>query len=105
MADRSAVCIGGGITGVLTERQLLLAGWDVTVLEGRHVGAGSSSRTAAGIRQQFSTPGTVAGMRYAVAFYRAFQDEVEDHTSPIVQNGYLFLYDDPERWASARRVV
>jgi glycine/D-amino acid oxidase-like deaminating enzyme len=77
----------------------------VTVLEARHVGAGSSSRTAAGIRQQFSTPGTVHGMRYAVRFYRAFQEEVEDGTSPIVQNGYLFLYDDPERLAAAAEVV
>ncbi|MEQ1564316.1 MAG: FAD-binding oxidoreductase [Myxococcota bacterium] len=105
MASRSAVCIGGGITGVLTARQLALAGWDVTVLEARHVGAGSSSRTAAGIRQQFSTPDSVRGMRYAVAFYRAFRDEVEDGTSPIVQNGYLFLHDDPGRWAAAQRVV
>jgi glycine/D-amino acid oxidase-like deaminating enzyme len=105
MADRSAVCIGGGITGVLAARQLQLAGWRVTVLEGRHVGAGSSSRTAAGIRQQFSTPGTVVGMRYAVRFYEAFRAEVEDRTCPIVQNGYLFLYDDPARWASARSVV
>jgi sarcosine oxidase, subunit beta len=103
--DRSAVCIGGGITGVLVARELMLAGWKVTVLEGRHVGAGSSSRTAAGIRQQFSTPETVRGMRYSVAFYRAFAAEVEDGTSPIVQNGYLFLHDDPARWDEAKRVV
>jgi glycine/D-amino acid oxidase-like deaminating enzyme len=105
MAERRAVCIGGGITGVLTARELLLAGWDVTVLETRHVGAGSSSRTAAGIRQQFSTPETVYGMRFAVAFYRAFTEETEDRTCPIVQNGYLFLYDDPEAWHGARSVV
>lgn len=103
--DRRAVCIGGGITGVLTARELLLAGWHVTVLEARHVGAGSSSRTAAGIRQQFSTPETVRGMRYAVAFYRAFQAEVEDGSSPLVQSGYLFLHDRPVAWAEALRVV
>jgi sarcosine oxidase subunit beta len=100
-----AVCIGGGITGVLTARELCLAGFDVTVLEGKHVGAGSSSRTAAGIRQQFSTPGTVRGMRYAVAFYQAFQAETEESTSPIVQNGYLFLHDKPESWAIAKKNV
>ncbi|MEQ1506424.1 MAG: FAD-binding oxidoreductase [Myxococcota bacterium] len=99
------MCIGGGITGVLTARELASAGWSVTILEARHVGAGSSSRTAAGIRQQFSTPETVIGMRYAVRFYRAFRDEVEDGTSPIVQNGYLFLYDDPARWAAAQQTV
>ena len=102
---RRAVCIGGGITGVLTARELLLAGWQVTLLEGRHVGAGSSSRTAAGIRQQFSTPETVRGMRYSVAFYRAFADEVEGGATPIVQNGYLFLHDRAEAWAAAKDVV
>ncbi len=99
---RKAVCVGAGITGILTARELLLAGLDVTVLEGRHVGAGSSSRTAAGIRQQFSTPGTVYGMRYSVGFYKAFAAEVEEGTSPIVQNGYLILHSDPARWEEAK---
>ncbi|MEZ4317269.1 MAG: FAD-binding oxidoreductase [Myxococcota bacterium] len=102
MADRKAVLVGGGITGVLTARELVLAGWDVTLLEAEHVGAGSSSRTAAGIRQQFSTPGTVRGMRYAVDFYKRFAAETESGESPIVQNGYLFLYDDPEIWRGAQ---
>lgn len=102
---RTAVCIGGGITGVLAARELQLAGWSVTVLEGRHVGAGSSSRTAAGIRQQFSTPGTVHGMRYSVAFFRAFAAETEDGACPIVQNGYLFLHADPARWEEAKRIA
>src|SRR5678816_1911496 len=104
--DRRAVLIGGGITGVLCARELLLAGWQVTVLEGAHVGAGSSSRTAAGIRQQFSTPGTVRGMRYSVRFYQAFTEEVEDHQCPIVQNGYLSLHANESAWeAATQRVV
>lgn len=102
---RTAVCIGGGITGVLAGRELQRAGWQVTVLEGRHVGAGSSSRTAAGIRQQFSTPGTVHGMRYSVAFFKAFAAETEDGSSPIVQNGYLFLHADPARWQAAKEIA
>lgn len=102
---RSAILIGSGITGALTARELAAAGWDVTVLEAEHVGAGSSSRTAAGIRQQFSTPSTVRGMRYSVRWYSAFAAEIEDGTSPIVQNGYLFLYDDPARWQHALDVV
>ena len=105
MPDRRAVVIGAGITGVLTARELRLAGWDVTVLEGAHVGSGSSSRTAAGIRQQFSTPGTVRGMRYCVSFYKQFAHEVEGGRSPIVQNGYLFLHDDAVRWDDAQRVA
>ena len=63
MADRRAVVIGGGITGTLTGCALLRAGWEVTLIEALHIGAGSSSRTAAGIRQQFSTRESVLGMR------------------------------------------
>lgn len=104
-ASRQAVVIGGGITGVLTAHQLLTSGWSVTLLEGHHIGAGSSSRTAAGIRQQFSTAATVLGMRYSVDFYREFTQHVGGTKSPLVQNGYLFLSSEEEAWASARQRV
>src|SRR6187431_1124764 len=100
--SKSAVVIGAGITGTLTGHSLRQAGWDVTILEAQAVGAGSSSRTAAGIRQQFSTPETVLGMRYAVDFYRRFREEVGGDTVPIVQNGYLFLYALQEDWDAAK---
>lgn len=99
---RRAVIIGAGITGSLVAWRLARAGWAVTVVEARHVGAGSSSRTAAGIRQQFSTPETVFGMRYAVDFYRRFREEVGGDSVPIVQNGYLFLYALQEDWDAAK---
>lgn len=103
--QRSVVIIGGGITGALTARELAEAGWAVTVLEGAHVGAGSSSRTAAGIRQQFSTAGTVRGMRYAVRFYERFTEIVGGSVRPIQQNGYLFLVaDEPGLLRAAARV-
>lgn len=97
------VVIGGGITGTLSAWELQRAGHQVTLLEAEHLGAGSSSRTAAGIRQQFSTPGTVRGMRYSVRFYRELGERIG--ASPIVQNGYLFLYDDEEAWAAAQQRV
>jgi len=100
-----AVVIGGGITGALTARELVTAGWQVTVVEGAHIGAGSSSRTAAGIRQQFSTPGTVRGMRYAVQFYRDWAHHTGCTDLPIVQSGYLFLHDDDARWHTAQQTV
>jgi sarcosine oxidase subunit beta len=103
--SRRAVIIGGGISGILTARELALAGWQVTVLEAAHVGAGSSSRTAAGIRQQFSTPETVRGMRYSVGFYQRFAAETSDGGSPIQQNGYLFLYQSEEAWTAANARV
>jgi glycine/D-amino acid oxidase-like deaminating enzyme len=96
------VIIGGGITGTLTSVRLRRAGWQVTLLEARHIGAGSSSRTAAGIRQQFSTPETVLGMRYSVDVYRRFPEEVGGMIVPIVENGYLFLLDSAEALEQAR---
>lgn len=99
------VIFGAGITGTLTAWRLARAGWQVTVLEAQTIGAGSSSRTAAGIRQQFSTPGTVQGMRFSVDFYRRFRDEVGGTEVPIVQNGYLFLHALEEAWDAAKRRV
>ena len=75
------------------------------MLEARHIGAGSSSRTAAGIRQQFSTPETVLGMRYSVDLYRRFPELVGGDRPPLVQNGYLFLLEGQDAWnAAAQRV-
>lgn len=96
--DRRAVVIGAGITGVLTGRALRAAGWDVVVLEAIAPGAGSSSRTAAGCRQQFSTPSTVRGMRHAVAAYQALGEEIGQPV--LVSQGYLFLLDEVG-WAAA----
>lgn len=103
--SRRVVVIGAGITGALTSLRLARAGWQVTVVEASHIGAGSSSRTAAGIRQQFSTPVTVVGMRYSVDFYRRFREEVGGDSVPIVQNGYLFLYALQEEWDAAQHRV
>lgn len=101
--SRRAVVVGGGILGTLTGAELARAGWAVTLLEGMHIGAGSSSRTAAGIRQQFSTRETVVGMRYAVRFYLDWAARVGGPLCPIEQSGYLFLYDQPQLWAQARQ--
>lgn len=101
MADRSAVVIGGGITGTLTGCALLRAGWQVTLIEAQHIGAGSSSRTAAGIRQQFSTRESVLGMRYSVDFYKRWQQTMGQSGQPIEQNGYLFLVQGQANWDSA----
>lgn len=99
---QAAVVIGAGITGTLVADTLVRQGWRVVVLEAEHVGAGSSSRTAAGIRQQFSTPETVLGMRYSVDFYRNFPTRVGGAEVPIVQNGYLFLLGTGEEVDAAR---
>ncbi len=104
-ASRRAAVIGGGITGTLVSNALLKAGWNVVLLEAAHVGAGSSSRTAAGIRQQFSTQETVVGMQYSVSFYRRWEEEMGAEGSPLHQNGYLFLHRESAAWEEAKRRV
>lgn len=101
MGSRRAVVVGGGITGTLCAHRLLTAGWDVVLAEAQVLGAGSSSRTAAGIRQQFSTAGTVCGMRFSVKVYKEWAERVGGDC-PIEQAGYLFLYGDSDSWAAAR---
>lgn len=104
--SRRVVIVGAGITGSLTALTLRRLGWEVVVVEAEYVGAGSSSRTAAGIRQQFSTRETVVGMRYSVATYRAWREFTGGDRVPIHQNGYLFLHDRAEAWEAAKaRVV
>lgn len=105
MVGRRAVVIGAGITGALTARELATRGWTVTVLETAWLGAGSSSRTAAGVRQQFSTPETVRAMRWCVRFFSEWRDRCGGERVPIEQNGYLFLEGDDAHWASAQRRV
>lgn len=100
---KRVVVIGGGITGTLCARSLAIAGFEVDLLEAHHLGNGSSSRTAAGIRQQFSTPDTVRAMRHCVAFYRQFHDEAG--APSMDAQGYLFLHDDEARLHTATGVV
>ncbi len=103
MSDRRAVVIGAGVTGVLTARALRSAGWAVSLLDQDHVGAGSSSRTAAGIRQQFSTSATVRAMRFCVAAYRELEAKLGARI--LEPQGYLFLHDDPAAWSAAKARV
>ena len=98
---KNVVVIGGGCVGALTSHELQRAGHQVTLLEARNWGNGSSSRSAACIRAQFDTPSTVKGMVYCTRFYEQWMDVVHGSGVPIVQNGYLFLKD----WSVDRKAV
>ena len=94
------VIIGGGATSALIAVRLAERGFRVTVLEKAQVGNGSSSRSAAGIRAQFSTEETVVGMQYSEWWYSHFHDLLHSpidvrQQSVMRQNGYLFLYRKP----------
>ena len=59
------VIVGGGVSGALCSVALAEAGYDVIVLEQKAIGNGSSSRSAACIRLQFSGKETSLGMAYS----------------------------------------
>ena len=103
VAAEHVVLIGGGSTNALTAIRLAERGFRVTVLEKAKIGNGSSSRSAAGIRAQFSIEETVIGMQYSEWWYAHFHQHLrtppEMSQSVIQQNGYLFLYEDPEQAA------
>lgn len=93
--------IGGGATSALIAVRLAERGFRVTVLEKAQLGNGSSSRSAAGIRAQFSTEETVVGMQYSEWWYSHFHDLLHSpadiRQQPVMrQNGYLFLYEAPD---------
>src|SRR2546430_17284152 len=95
------VIVGGGATGALIAVRLAERGFRVTVLEKAQVGNGSSSRSAAGLRAQFSTVGTVGGMPYSEWWARHVHDlkhsPADVRPRPrIRQDGFPFLDEGPQ---------
>jgi sarcosine oxidase subunit beta len=97
------VVIGGGASGALISARLAEQGCAVVALEKAAIGNGSSSRSAACIRAQWGVAETVIGMLYSEWFYVHFHDLMrsppDDRPWLIKQNGYLFLYEDPDQAA------
>lgn len=103
--SKNIVVIGGGAVGALSAFELQRAGHQVTLLEARSWGNGSSSRSAACIRAQFETPSTIRGMIYCEKYYEQWLSIVGGNRSPIAQNGYLFLKDWNADMDEVRRIV
>jgi sarcosine oxidase subunit beta len=95
METADVVIIGAGVSGCSIAAHLvqLEPGLSVCLLDQKHVGAGSSSRSTAAFRHQWSVPAHVSFSRYSSAEY----DRLAGLAYPIQfrRNGYLFLFTDP----------
>ncbi|GIV87681.1 MAG: FAD-dependent oxidoreductase [Chloroflexus sp.] len=107
MIDRAhVVIIGAGVIGAsiafhLAERGLR----DVIILEREEAEiSGSTARSAAGVRHQFSSRTNVLLSRYSIERLRHFEEEVGGHAE-LRQVGYLFLINDEATWAQYMRNV
>jgi sarcosine oxidase, subunit beta len=87
------VIIGGGVVGLSIAYHLAARGYrDVTLVERRTLGSGTTAKGNGGVRQQFSTAINIALSRRAVEYFETFAERVGE---PITfrQHGYLFLLD------------
>jgi sarcosine oxidase, subunit beta len=99
------VIIGGGAMGASIAFHLAEAGVeDVLLIDQGSFGGGSTSKSAGGVRAQFSAETNIRlGARSLVAFEEFGERpgaEIDLH-----QVGYLFLHSDPGRFAEAQAAV
>jgi sarcosine oxidase subunit beta len=99
------VVIGGGVMGASTAFHLAEAGvTDVLLLEKDALASGSTSKSAGGVRAQFSDAVNIAlGARSLPAFEQFGArpgGEIDLH-----QVGYLFLHTDAGAWSAAQDAV
>ncbi|MDE0528232.1 MAG: FAD-dependent oxidoreductase [Truepera sp.] len=95
-----AVVVGAGIVGASCAFQLALRGAKVTVLErAPQPATGSTAKSAAGLRHQFSHPVNVRMSLYSSDFLRRFRS-LTGHDPGFRESGYLFLIppDLLEEW-------
>ncbi len=104
-ASAEVVVIGGGVMGASTAFHLAEAGvTDVLLLEKDSLACGSTSKSAGGVRAQFSDAVNIAlGVRSLPAFEQFATrpgGEIDLH-----QVGYLFLHTDEAAWQVAQEAV
>ena len=101
-----AVIIGAGIMGASIAYHLAARGCtDVLILEQAETEiSGSTARSVAGVRHQFSTEVNVRLSLYGVERLTHFTEEIGGNAE-LKQIGYLFLIDDPATWAEYQHSV
>ncbi|NJE85087.1 FAD-binding oxidoreductase [Thermococcus sp. CX2] len=96
------VIIGGGIIGVTLAHELAKRGEEVTVIEKRFIGSGSTFRCGTGIRQQFNDEANVQVMKRSVELWKKYSEE---YGFSFKQTGYLFLLYDEEEVEEFKRNI
>ncbi|MEK7485572.1 MAG: FAD-dependent oxidoreductase [Planctomycetota bacterium] len=89
--------IGGAICYYLTQKPSL----KVLCLEQESKGSGSTQRSAAAFRQQFSSKVNIAFSLYSGRKYETFRQDFHLSQDVFHQNGYLFLYSEEKLWEDA----
>jgi len=95
----SVVIIGAGVMGASVACHLAVRGCtDVVILEQFETEIqGSTARSAAGVRHQFSHELNVRMSQYGIERFTHFREEIGGE-SGLHQVGYLFLINDQENW-------
>lgn len=104
LASAQVVIVGAGVIGASVAYHLAIRGCtDVVILEREAAEvSGSTARSAAGVRHQFSSPTNVRLSLYSIERLKHFTAEVGGHAE-LHQVGYLFLVNDPATWEAYRR--
>ncbi|HET8594097.1 MAG TPA: FAD-binding oxidoreductase [Intrasporangium sp.] len=99
------VVIGGGVIGLSTAYHLARNGaGKVLLLDQGSFGAGSTCKAAGGVRASFSDEANIIMGNHGLDVFERFH-ELFDQEIDLVQNGYLFLLDDPADVADFERSV
>lgn len=98
------VIVGAGVIGASIAYHLAIRGCrDLLIVEKEASEvSGSTARSAAGVRHQFSSRTNILLSRYSIEKLRSFDMEVGGHAE-LHQVGYLFLVNDAATWAQYQR--
>ncbi len=85
-----AIIIGAGIMGAATALELSKRGLKVAVLDKSSIGAGSTGKSSAIVRQHYSNPTTARMALHSLRIFQNFREEVGGE-SGFRQTGFLVL--------------